>query len=234
MDGAPLQSQLNTNFTLSPIYFTIFFYDYVLTLGSEVRYFWPPRNRLTWPSFLFFLNRYLSLLGNILFAIEDFMNPVNFACMSFSCRKLQKANQPYVSVTQIVVCVLCIFRVSAMYNHHRAVLSTLISYGCLMLAIAMWIVISGSEGLPPMLMDPGVPGCNTMVTEAQAKQYLVPWALVLGFDALVFGLTLVKASKIGWESPTHLANVLARDGTMWACSILAGQSSDQFSWSTRR
>lgn len=75
-----------------------------------------------------------------------------------------------------------------MYNHHRAVLSTLISYGCLMLAIAMvrvfqrgsfqlshivrllvvqWIVISGSEGLPPMLMDPGVPGCNTMVTESQ-------------------------------------------------------------------
>lgn len=75
-----------------------------------------------------------------------------------------------------------------MYNHHRAVLSTLISYGCLMLAIAMvcifhlgtlqlshivrmlvvqWIVISGSEGLPPMLMDPDVPGCNTMVTEAQ-------------------------------------------------------------------
>lgn len=102
----------NTNFALSLIYFSqfpsllftaihlrlvctaIFFYDYVLTFGSEVEYFWPPRNRLTWPSFLFFVNRYLSLFGNILFAVEDFMNPVNFEVRIAQLRLLRHRLTP--------------------------------------------------------------------------------------------------------------------------------------------
>lgn len=55
----------------------ILFYDYIVTFTSEVQLFWRPRNKITLPSILFFLTRYLTLFGHILLATEVFMFPVN-------------------------------------------------------------------------------------------------------------------------------------------------------------
>ncbi|EIM87608.1 uncharacterized protein STEHIDRAFT_156562 [Stereum hirsutum FP-91666 SS1] len=78
MDDASIRSQLVTNYTLSSIYFSILFYDYIITFSSEVQHFWlAPRNKAAWPSILFFLTRYLTLFGHVLLAIEVFMFPVN-------------------------------------------------------------------------------------------------------------------------------------------------------------
>ncbi|PIL26040.1 hypothetical protein GSI_11794 [Ganoderma sinense ZZ0214-1] len=43
--------------------FTILYFDYVITFGTEVERFWA--TRFSSPSSVFYLNRYLSLFGHI-------------------------------------------------------------------------------------------------------------------------------------------------------------------------
>lgn len=53
-------------------FLAILYYDYFLTLPAEVTYFWLSRNKITWASSFFFMNRYLSLLGHIPVFFESF------------------------------------------------------------------------------------------------------------------------------------------------------------------
>ena len=43
----------------------ILYYDYVLTFSDEVVFFWPHENRVGWIASLYFLNRYVALLGYV-------------------------------------------------------------------------------------------------------------------------------------------------------------------------
>ncbi|KIK56328.1 hypothetical protein GYMLUDRAFT_247849 [Collybiopsis luxurians FD-317 M1] len=53
---------------------TLLYWDYFLTISEEVQYFWKRPVRIT--TVLFFLNRYVSVLGNIVTTILKFLNPV--------------------------------------------------------------------------------------------------------------------------------------------------------------
>ena len=61
-------------FYLSALTFhqALLFYDYCLTLGTEIEYFWK-RARVSAVSTLFVLNRYLTLLGQIPIIVEYFV-----------------------------------------------------------------------------------------------------------------------------------------------------------------
>lgn len=48
----------------------LLYYDFILTIPQEVERYWT--GRLTWPSFLFFLNRYTAVLGHIPVIAEFF------------------------------------------------------------------------------------------------------------------------------------------------------------------
>lgn len=50
----------------------LLFYDYCLTLGTEIEYFWK-RARVSAVSTLFVLNRYLTLLGQMPIIVEYFV-----------------------------------------------------------------------------------------------------------------------------------------------------------------
>jgi hypothetical protein len=66
----PLVGFLMSNFIDAII--ALLIYDYFLTLGSEIERFWKGRfyRGLNWASFLFFANRYLTLLGYTPLALE--------------------------------------------------------------------------------------------------------------------------------------------------------------------
>ena len=66
----------------------ILYYDYALTLSAEIKHFWPPANRVGWPSFIFFLNRYAALFGHIPIVFEIFMYPRNQKVRRFRSRTL--------------------------------------------------------------------------------------------------------------------------------------------------
>ena len=48
----------------------ILYYDYLLTFGDEVRFFW--RRRPGSVTILFFVNRYLSIVGNVPVILQSF------------------------------------------------------------------------------------------------------------------------------------------------------------------
>ncbi|KAJ7305467.1 hypothetical protein DFH08DRAFT_721265, partial [Mycena albidolilacea] len=48
----------------------LLFYDYLLTFEWETSRYWGAK--ITWPVFLFFVNRYATLLGNIPVVIQYF------------------------------------------------------------------------------------------------------------------------------------------------------------------
>lgn len=50
----------------------ILYYDYALVFSNEVKYFWPPKNRITRPSALYLITRFLSIFGHIPSFIASF------------------------------------------------------------------------------------------------------------------------------------------------------------------
>ncbi|KIM81160.1 hypothetical protein PILCRDRAFT_503234 [Piloderma croceum F 1598] len=67
------QFQLNINYYVSLVSFVILYYDHALTLPAEIQRFWI-RGSLTWPTFLFFANRYLAFLGHFPVILQTFWN----------------------------------------------------------------------------------------------------------------------------------------------------------------
>lgn len=51
----------------------LLYYDFALTMPLEVKHFWG--RRLSWPSALFFLNRYFSVVSHVPIVYKDFGNP---------------------------------------------------------------------------------------------------------------------------------------------------------------
>lgn len=74
--GIPISLCWN-RYSLVELTLAILYYDYALTFTAEVTYFWPPRNKIRWPVFLFFVNRYLVVCGHVFLILEICMFPRN-------------------------------------------------------------------------------------------------------------------------------------------------------------
>ncbi|TBU51489.1 hypothetical protein BD310DRAFT_834222, partial [Dichomitus squalens] len=110
----------------------ILYYDYALTIGAEVERFWMRRQSLV--SLIFFLNRYLALIGHVpmiyeLFWVNDTSNT--------SCGTLHVYQEPLIVAIQTVIGVLQLFRTYALYNQSRRVLSFLCAYGLIAVSVAI-------------------------------------------------------------------------------------------------
>ena len=58
-------------FCLAPA--AILYYDYALTLATEIERFWPPKRRLGWASCTFLINRYISVVGHVPVFAQSFL-----------------------------------------------------------------------------------------------------------------------------------------------------------------
>ncbi|GAW07275.1 hypothetical protein LENED_009253 [Lentinula edodes] len=70
-----IETKLQTDIYLHLIAFTFLCYDHVLTFETEVTLIWKRPNTLS--SYLFFLNRYFSLIGNIVIILSIFFSTVS-------------------------------------------------------------------------------------------------------------------------------------------------------------
>ncbi|KAJ3994438.1 hypothetical protein F5050DRAFT_1774515 [Lentinula boryana] len=64
LGAANIQIQVNWDHYVELIEFVILIYDYLLTFDIEIERFWK-RDTKRFASILFFINRYMTLLGNI-------------------------------------------------------------------------------------------------------------------------------------------------------------------------
>jgi len=221
LNDAP--SLLQVHRSLSAVSYVILYYDYLITLATEIEHFWPPEHRITWPSFLFFCNRYVTLLGSIPVVLVEFYGHENFEI----CALLQAYHHYYITTIQFLVAVLCTMRVSALYHNNRYVVGLLVLMVIGTIAISIWALPfhSSSRGLTG-----GVLGCHAMVPQSAGAHLAVNWSALVVFDFTVFCLTLYKALRIGWKHPGTLFHVLLRDGALYFVVLFFSNLSSIMTW----
>ncbi|KAH8115922.1 hypothetical protein DFH11DRAFT_1542729 [Phellopilus nigrolimitatus] len=193
--------QIDINYYAALVAFAILYYDYVLTFGDEVRFFWGRRaNSVT---LLFFLNRYLSVLGNVPVILQSFAGWSPEGCSHF-----QKYHQFFSVGVQIIVGIILIIRTYALYecNPRIAIIMAIFAFmlTCASRNRALRLVVYAGMSSVDFARDKTNHTLSTGLSGA--------WGGLLLFDSAIFTLTFFKAIGI-WKLGTRgLIHVLVRDG----------------------
>ncbi|KAI0668894.1 hypothetical protein C8Q78DRAFT_215423 [Trametes maxima] len=191
--------------------FALLYYDFFLTLSREIELYW--KNTISWPYFLFFLNRYMSVITHIPVIIEffgDLPAPV--------CRQIQQYHRVATVVIQAVVVALLTLRTYALYGCNHRILALLLAIIGAAGAVCIWAITVGrgpSATAPTPYTGVQVasrPGCDLTLSQQQGYDTALAWGSVLVFEATVFILTLLQALKVGRAWRGGYIRVMLRDG----------------------
>ncbi|KAF8067939.1 hypothetical protein FPV67DRAFT_1165893 [Lyophyllum atratum] len=213
---------INVNYYLSLISFTLLVHEYTLTFPAEVQRFWPIASRPTWAVGIFFINRYLTLLGHIPVMFEYFwysMSPDKPRV----CHSLQTFHQYFSLAVQIWVSILLIMRMYALYDRSRRVLALYLSVAGAAVIIACWAIITGKakdkkhEPVEYLFER----GCLATVSHVLGHHLGAAWGGMLVFDTLVFAGTVYKSFTLRRIHGVGLLSLLLRDGSIYFGVIIA-------------
>ncbi|KAF7299838.1 hypothetical protein HMN09_00990700 [Mycena chlorophos] len=225
-DSDPLgvQTQLQQLNFLNLISYTLLVYEYFCLLSAEVDRFWcKSRSRTTFPAILFFVNRYVTLLGNLPMVIVALWNAAP------SARKTATYHQFYIIITQGIVGIILVLRTYALYGRTRRILIALI-----VLALTTTALAAGGMLISLRAPDAGVSfgaagGCVATKGRIQSLGLLMAWAAMGAFDCTIFGLTVYRTLRDGMWAQTgslhsqffgqfkgmRLLQILLRDGAIY-------------------
>ncbi|TDL24503.1 hypothetical protein BD410DRAFT_801855 [Rickenella mellea] len=164
------------------------YYDYFLTLGDEVEYFWGKRVRMA--SGLFFAGRYVCVIGYIPIILQVFV---------------------YWSPNMIVGFIL-ITRTHALYERARWVLVLMVFSAMTVIAVAGWSITGGASTMFTESPLPNAYGCNPTVESDAGRRLAVAWGCCVVFDTEIVILTLFRTVKLWKMGVRRLVHVLLRDG----------------------
>ncbi|EJD03495.1 uncharacterized protein FOMMEDRAFT_105557 [Fomitiporia mediterranea MF3/22] len=205
---ADIIHQIDANYYLSLVAFTILYYDYALTLPDEVRFIWKKKTSLV--TGLFYTNRYLSILGTIPIVLQSFGN-----WSAKGCDDLQKYHQFLSIIVQIIVAVIVILRTYALYECSLKVLLSMSSFAVIVICFVIWAVLAPASTVQEQYDLSSMLGCNANLSFELAAKLSGAWASLLVFDTAVVILTLRKAIIIKKLENRKLFYVLIRDGTVY-------------------
>jgi len=188
----------------------LIFYDWFLTSADEFDFLWG--RRITYTRILFILARYPALAGAIvyLFPLTDTLNEVT-TCLSV--------------VTILSSELILAMRTWAIWGRSRAILVFLIVLliACAVPAIVVVVQDMVTAVVVPTVTLSGVPRCQILVDTIQYA-WLVPYIVIMVFEAVVLGLTLYKILRIHQGVPkpwrSTLLDVLWIDGVMYFIFML--------------
>ncbi|KAF8501346.1 hypothetical protein JB92DRAFT_866185 [Gautieria morchelliformis] len=181
------------------------FYEYLLTLGDEVRYIWS--NRISLAGFLFFLTRYYVLI-----------------CICKSVGPLQLA---YLTVIIIPSNILLLLRVYALYNRNKWILGYL--GAVIVIQFAACIFVSTFPGHGPLPMPPiDLPvfqGCLYLPSTSLKSGGVTPVMLELVYDVSIVGLIMAKNWKDrsfnGLMDRGGILRIIVKDGIIYFLIIFS-------------
>ncbi|KAL5521587.1 hypothetical protein ACEPAF_2335 [Sanghuangporus sanghuang] len=197
------------NYYLSLIAFAILYYDYLLTFGEEVRFFWR-RRKANSVTILFFLNRYLSIFGIIPVILQSFRS-----WSDKGCDALQKFHQFFSVLVQIIVGVILIIRTYALYERNLRIAIIMAIFAFIVVCIGVWAILGKSSVVEEPFDLSFMLGCHPLIAREGAIRLAAAWGGLLLFDSVIFTLTLVKAIAIWKLGTRRLFHVLVRDGTIY-------------------
>ncbi|KAI0270704.1 hypothetical protein BC834DRAFT_967434 [Gloeopeniophorella convolvens] len=191
----------------------LIFYDWILTSGGELDYLWR-RERLTYARVLFVLARYPALACALLDLFPSSVTQGNV----LTCLRL---------ATIVFSELILATRTWAIWEKSRAVLAVLV--GTFVACAAPGIAIIERDIATTVLgpsADPGladVQQCQVF-TSAVKHVWVVPYLVVMVFEAVVLALTLYRVLAYYREVPkqtrTPLLDVLWIDGVMYFVFML--------------
>ncbi|OSD08712.1 hypothetical protein PYCCODRAFT_1462908 [Trametes coccinea BRFM310] len=198
----------DTSLTLSAL--TILYYDYAVTVLSELQYYWsPPVPSVNF--LLFAVNRYIGLLGPI---------PVFFEYFLETSESLY--HQAFAMMSQALVAIVLILRTYALYNCNKRMLALLISmhFGGAIHCLSA-VLTSKSPLSTDIHLGFRYPRCNLALSDDQGVHLALAWSAMLWFDTIIFLLTLYKALQMRKELAGSLLEILFRDGTIYYGILVA-------------
>ncbi|KAI9448033.1 hypothetical protein H4582DRAFT_1898111 [Lactarius indigo] len=209
VDGLAAQFMVTHILSFTP--YSIIYYDYFLTLSDEVKLFWLHPDKFNLFSYLFLLNRYVSLFGNLQILIFGLIGRIDFVFQS--CRASHMYHMILLLVQQSIIAVLCVMQIHAIYQSRR-VLVFLISIAVIGVAVPCWSMYAlSTEHLPyPVVISP-VLGCSRVVGEAEGFYSALSWTGCLAVDTTVFALLLYKTVKVG--RGVRLLDTMMRNATVY-------------------
>ncbi|KAJ3755719.1 hypothetical protein EV360DRAFT_85633 [Lentinula raphanica] len=229
-NAAEIQIQVNWNHYVELMEFAFGFkvilvYDYLLTLDLEIERFWK-RDTKRLASVLFFVNRYLSLVGNIplmLFffwpePILRYHNASTLPYVSLRCpltlssffvgisgflpfrrEALDFYAQIVIALVQCNICVLFVLRTNAIYSGSKRITGFLCA---ILAAVAVNDVVQlyYADKTDPDAVDPpsavSQVGAVPSFSNSQGLHFAYLWIGIFVFDLCVFSLTLWKTYYI--------------------------------------
>ncbi|KAI0632837.1 hypothetical protein C8Q77DRAFT_849115 [Trametes polyzona] len=203
----------HTNRILSSIAFALLYYDFVLTIPQEVERYW--RRKFSFPSFLFYLNRYMSVLSHIPVIIEFFgVFPETF----------QQYHRFISILIQGVVAALMVLRTYALYGRDKRILALLLVIIGTGGIISIWVLVVGRRTRRPTIQHADVDavariGCDLTLSQEEGYDLAIAWSAILVFDATVFVLTLLQSLRIGRAWSGGYFRIMLRDGTVYFAAM---------------
>ncbi|KAI0336778.1 hypothetical protein GY45DRAFT_1237531 [Cubamyces sp. BRFM 1775] len=212
----------------------VLYYDFFLTFGEEYWRVW--KNPRTVSSILFFLNRYIPILGDIAVNTGNFhifpnehVHPI--------CRQYAFFRQLLLIINQVVVCFILFLRTYALYGRDKRILVLVIGVGAALLGISCWSIVGQHQSVELR------GGCHL---EAEHMTYVlcltltswtqglaVSWESLFAFDCMVFGLTVYKTFRERYRhrisSGRHdIISLILRDGEFIPASFTLVMASVNF------
>ncbi|KAF8841093.1 hypothetical protein BDN67DRAFT_967571 [Paxillus ammoniavirescens] len=195
---------------------SILVYDYVLTFEREVRLFWQrPWPRLSWAFALFIANRYITLMVHVADVVETFwvFTPASGKAVREKCKGLQLFSQLGIVFVQLIGIAVMTMRVYAFYERNRRILFFLLTVAFIIISFGFWAILFDSTGpivpLAPKLRWSKIMGCVDPIEPEHGR---------LGFDIIIFVLTLWKSLDLGRIGDRTLIDILLRDGQIMTCA----------------
>ncbi|CAK5272698.1 unnamed protein product [Mycena citricolor] len=196
--------------------FTLLCYEYLITLDDEIARYWSAGR--SWGSALFFLNRYVALLGSVPVVVEFMLASMNAdARRKQLCSAFQSYHSYFALFSQVLVCVIIVTRTYALYGRNRIALTAMVTVVGALVTLAIVILVRGGDdgALSRNLL---AIGCPSATSHPQSIRTAIAWSGMLIFDCMIFFMTLWKAVRFsfrGRENSGTLLHVLVRDGSMY-------------------
>lgn len=214
--------QINANYVLSLVAYTILYYDYTLTISDEVRFFWGRKYGSI--TILFYINRYLSIIGIIPVILQSFAD-----WTPSGCNILQKYHQFLAVLVQVIVGTIQIIRTYAMYELNRRIAFVLATFAAIVIGLGVWASLGPSNVQAPFDLS-SFPGCHPLIGNEAGIRLAVAWSCLVAFDTVIFALTLYKAFSVRGQEISRLFHILIRDGSVYYLVLVMVNLSNIFSF----
>ncbi|TBU57177.1 hypothetical protein BD310DRAFT_929814 [Dichomitus squalens] len=176
----------------SAVALAILYYDYILTFSAEVALL---------ASFIFYLNRYLTLFSHVL-VLYELYRVSDENVWSYPLLNCHHKN----SLCDVVSCTsgLQFFRLYALYRGSRRVISMVFAIFIVCCMISAWSYSQTRKMPSSYIRENGIPGvgCDLTITVAH----------ILGYDLTVFILTMHRVLRVESRCRGYILTILMRDG----------------------